>query len=172
MEHTYNVDCYPVQFKYYHSTDRSDVSHNSIISSKKCCISTNGTSDVTISNNTALLAPGMSYQLRGIKFHYFEQGIQENKAKHMKQLVIANVKSYQSKVSAIRLHYILLLLRELLPSQLGQCARTMHLISMRDVDINFFPGSRFAQPYIFVVRKSTNMHTSQTADLHCFRMCL
>eukprot|EP00957_Ditylum_brightwellii_P203946 15336889-Ditylum_brightwellii.AAC.1 len=46
-----------------------------------------------------------TYQLRGIKFHYFEQGIQENKAKSIKQLVIEKVKSYQSKLSGICLHY-------------------------------------------------------------------
>eukprot|EP00957_Ditylum_brightwellii_P080790 6144870-Ditylum_brightwellii.AAC.1 len=91
-----------------------------------------------------LLAPGMCYQLGGIEFPYFEFGIQENNAKSIKQLVIANVKSNQSKLSGIHPHYPLLLLRELLPSQLGQSARIMHLLSMRGVDTVCSPGSRFA----------------------------
>eukprot|EP00957_Ditylum_brightwellii_P087763 6682827-Ditylum_brightwellii.AAC.1 len=63
MGHAYNVDHYPIQFKYCHSAAGSDISHNPITSSKQCCISINGTSDVTVSNKMALPAPAMCYHV-------------------------------------------------------------------------------------------------------------
>eukprot|EP00957_Ditylum_brightwellii_P161458 12293165-Ditylum_brightwellii.AAC.1 len=63
MGHAYQDDRYPIQFKYCGSAAGSDVSCNSITSSNQRCISIDGTSDVTVSNNTALEAPGMCYHI-------------------------------------------------------------------------------------------------------------